>query len=663
MTQRLQQAGQAALMPRTCPTDAVSTPHRSRSTLAGHDLQQRSSQRQNSVASRGSRTSTPRAARASKTDLPVAASRQGLQSRDSQLHEGGRASRHGLSNQERASSGSRTPARRFVVARPKSGSSLVAPGPPGGARATRLQSRSSGGTHRTSDPAIQTAMSVIGDTLRKTENVLPLVRPGSSSATLVSPSETTSRRDENALPLVRSGSSSGSLVSPNEATQRKDENALPLVRSGSSSGALVSPSQTTLRTGEHMLPLVRSGSSSRVDERPVALAVPQEGDEPACAVSPTLELASAKADSADPFCVSTIAWRSASDWFDALFGFREESYAETRRRLKATPHRNGFWSLQGENGVRYKAGRFSTPNLSELEMEVAKLGGMGALHGRVRVRNVKGDVAEFHSQEENRHATFQVASQFNCLEFPGPRTTPEDGITKYVFDRTQGPACSVACGPATALRNYFIDVGGESGQTCDRQVENLRGMLAELGESSKHITVRNGYTFADDKGLMAVRRALQDSASLRKSCQQGLRVGVHEDVQVTASAWGNCQQRDPDHTVTQVFGSACSVAYSKNGAGLWASFAQLVLFASYEATLWAGLLNALRHDGRAGSRRVFLTCLGGGVFGNPMSWIADAMQAALEKFARVNLEVFIVTYCGPIPDALEDLERRFGSGS
>merc|ERR1712008_78720 len=151
--------------------------------------------------------------------------------------------------------------------------------------------------------------------------------------------------------------------------------------------------------------------------------------------------------------------------------------------------------------------------------------------------------------------------------------------------------------------------------------------------------------FADDRGLMVIRRALQDSTALQKSCQQELRIGIHEDVQVTASGWGRCQQRDSDHTVTQVFGSACSIA-----------------FASYEATLWAGLLTAMHHDGRAGSRRVFLTCLGGGVFGNPMSWISEAMQAALEKFARVNLEVFIVTYSGPIPDALEDLERRFGGG-
>jgi len=603
MTQRLQRAGQAALLARAGATDAVAAPRQSRSSLVGHDLQQRSAQRLQSAASRASGTSTPqgasRAACASKADGTVAANRQGLH-----LHDGGRASTYGMSIQGRPASGSRTPARRSVVARPKSSSRRVAP-EPARAEDTRPQSRSSVGTHRTSDPSIQTIASPNGEALRKTENVLPLLRSGSSS-----------RAEERLLPL-----------------------AVP---------------QNTLAA-----PAVEAAASDKnLQPRDSQL----EANDPTCVAVSAPELSTSNAANAEMFCVPMDAWRSARDWFEALFGFKEESYAGTRRRLKATAHRSGFWSLQGENGVRYKAGRFSAPNLSELEMEAAKLGGMGALYGRVRVRNVKGDVATFHSDVENRHATFQVASQFNCLEFPGPRTTPEDGITKYVFDRTQGPACSVACGPATALRNYFVEVGGESGQTYDRQVENLQGMLAQLGDAGKHITVRNGYTFADDKGLMVVRKALQDSTSLQKSCQQELRIGVHEDVQVTASEWGSCQQRDPDHTVTQVFGSACSVAYSNSNAGHWASFARLVLLASYEATLWAGLLSAMRHDGRAGSRRVFLTCLGGGVFGNPMSWIAEAMQAALEKFARVNLEVFIVTYSGPIPDALEDLERRFGGG-
>mmetsp|Transcript_85947 Transcript_85947/g.165453 ORF Transcript_85947/g.165453 Transcript_85947/m.165453 type:complete len:605 (+) Transcript_85947:64-1878(+) len=591
MTQRLQRAGQSALVARAGTSEAVAAPHRSRSSLIGHDLQQRSAQRQQSSALRHARASTPREARAAKNDGTVTASRQGVQ-----LHDSRRASRHGLSNQIRPASGSRTPARRSVMARPMSGSRRVAT-EPAGADTTPRQSRWSVSTH--CERNIPTPISPIGETLRKHNNVLPCMRSGSDV-----------------------------LHSRVEALF-----AAPLLEVASA--------------GEYL---------QQCNSQP-------ETSELTCAATPALVPATFKDANADLLCVPIDEWRSARDWFEALFGFREQSYAETRRRLKATHDRDGFWSLQGENGVRYKAGQFTTPNLSELELEAVKLGGMGALPGRVTVRNVKGDVAMFHSQFKNRHATFQVASQFNCLEFPGPYVTPEDGITSYVCDRTQGPACSVACGPATALRNYFVEAGGESGQTCDRQVENLQGILAQLGHAGKHITVRNGYTFAADNGLMVVKGVLQDSTSLQKSCQQELRVGVHKDVQVTSSGWGLCQQHDSDQTVTQVFGSACSIAYSAGNTEMWAAFARLVLRASFEAALWVGLLSALRHDGHAGSRRVFLTCLGGGVFGNPMSWIVEAMQAALEKFAHVNLEIFIITYSGPVPDELEDLERRFGSGS
>ena len=76
--------------------------------------------------------------------------------------------------------------------------------------------------------------------------------------------------------------------------------------------------------------------------------------------------------------------------------------------------------------------------------------------------------------------------------------------------------------------------------------------------------------------------------------------------------------RDVDQTVTQVFGSACSVTYSRNPQHLWAPFAKLVLEASYEATLLAAAETALRHGGEGGSKRVYLTALGGGVFGNDM---------------------------------------------
>src|SRR5437763_11859741 len=84
-----------------------------------------------------------------------------------------------------------------------------------------------------------------------------------------------------------------------------------------------------------------------------------------------------------------------------------------------------------------------------------------------------------HRSPENTGALFQVASQFNLLEMVSPTVTPEDGVTRYQHDRTQGPACAIAAGAATIYRNYFAPVGSDHGQTAGRQLDGL----AELGQA------------------------------------------------------------------------------------------------------------------------------------------------------------------------------------
>jgi len=97
----------------------------------------------------------------------------------------------------------------------------------------------------------------------------------------------------------------------------------------------------------------------------------------------------------------------------------------------------------------------------------------------------------------------KVASQFNCLEFVGLRVTPEDGITGYTSDRTQGPACSVACGPATCVRSYFVDMpDGQQGQSVANQIRNLADVSAAIGNepNGHYFEVTNGYTMASAYG-------------------------------------------------------------------------------------------------------------------------------------------------------------------
>lgn len=60
----------------------------------------------------------------------------------------------------------------------------------------------------------------------------------------------------------------------------------------------------------------------------------------------------------------------------------------------------------------------------------------------------------------------------------------------------------------------------------------------------------------------------------------------------------------------------------------------MILEASYEATLWGAVLHALKHRDDPSARIVYLTLLGGGVFGNKLEWIVKAIDGACEVMKK-----------------------------
>jgi hypothetical protein len=333
------------------------------------------------------------------------------------------------------------------------------------------------------------------------------------------------------------------------------------------------------------------------------------------------------------------------DWFEKLTGFKESDYASTRARFAVENGR--LTSLV--NGKSYRTGHLELAKLSELRNRV-KLGHAEA--GRIHVGFVSGDVRTIHLFPEFAGALFQVASQFNLLEMFGPNRTPEDGVTIYQSDPTQGPACAIAAGAATIYRNYFVKVGDQSGQTRDRQLN----ALADIGSALKVRlppdvgvlwSMTNGYALCTQASLGAITQLLDDSTPEEIDELRGqLRIGIHHDVEVTDA-------RDPLPTVSQAFCSALPVAYSTIGPLHWASFARLILEAAYEATLWAAVLNAQRR-----SKTVLLTSLGGGAFGNDESWIEDSLRRALKLASGFELDVKLVSYGRPSP-AFCRIEEEF----
>ena len=330
------------------------------------------------------------------------------------------------------------------------------------------------------------------------------------------------------------------------------------------------------------------------------------------------------------------------DWFETLTGFRETTYDDTRAKLEVAGSR--LTSLV--NGRDYGVGKLELVSLHELRARVASA---GAAQGRLKVSIVRGDVRAMHQLPENAGALFQVASQFNLLEMVGPSVTPEQGVTRYQHDRTQGPACAMAAGAATIYRNYFAEVDGKAGQTAARQLDGLADVGAALGAAlGKPVSalwdMQNGYALCTRAGLDAIAQHLHELSPEQVDVLRGkLSIGMHSDVEVTDAPGNNRPQ------VSQVFCSALPVAYTRVAAAHWKPFASLVLDAAYEATLLAAVLNRQR----GASSVVLLTSLGGGAFGNSDDWIFAAMRRALKLVAEFDLAVRIVSYGSPPAEVLE----------
>ena len=335
------------------------------------------------------------------------------------------------------------------------------------------------------------------------------------------------------------------------------------------------------------------------------------------------------------------------DWFERLTGFREREYEETRDRLAV----DGQRLTSRVNGSSFAIGSLELVSLADLRERV-RSGDRGP--GRLRVRLVQGDVRAMHQDPANAGALFQVASQFNLLEMVSQDVTPEDGVTIYQGDQTQGPACAIAAGAATIYRNYFAPVNGIAGQVHDRQLDGLADLGAALARATGRSvaslwSMRNGYALCKREGLAAISKAIASSSDEEIDRLRGLlRIGMHWDVEVTDSA------RSPGPMVSQAFCSALPVAYTSIPSVEWAAFAHLVLEAAYEATIWAAVLNARRDA----SNVVLLTRLGGGVFGNEETWIHAAMERALRRAADFDLDVRVVSRGAPSP-RMQTMASRF----
>ncbi|MDX5317796.1 MAG: hypothetical protein LPK38_00295, partial [Actinomycetes bacterium] len=223
----------------------------------------------------------------------------------------------------------------------------------------------------------------------------------------------------------------------------------------------------------------------------------------------------------------------------------------------------------------YAGGRFAARPIGELRAAVT-----GRSAPTLSVIAGGGPLADIGALQAwaGRGTLFQVASQFNCLESPGPYLVE---VADYVHDSTQGPRASISAFPGTLVRHYAAPdgLGGTFTQSGDRQLDLLADALPpEVGR------VHAGYLKAHHVDAQRAAEALADRFD-------AIRVGVHDDVEVVLGAdWRGAVAGRP--RIAQVFTSTLAAGMYGGGeqvTGALAEVCRQLLRAAYLGTLLAAI--------------------------------------------------------------------------
>ena len=303
----------------------------------------------------------------------------------------------------------------------------------------------------------------------------------------------------------------------------------------------------------------------------------------------------------------------------------EAAVREDPRRISFDADETATVSVPGRS---YAAGRFETPTIGELRTRAAARASTGApAEPRFAVVLGADPVTDIGALQAVASAgtLFEVASQFNCLEAPGPYLT---AIADYFHDSTQGPRAAVSAFPGALVRHYAAASadGTRFVQSGARQINLLAdavpGSIAE---------VASGYLRSHDvKNIPGLARALEDGFD-------AIRVGVHDDVQVVLGYdWDGAV--NGDRRIAQVLTSTYASGYSNHGAlgGHEEAICRQLLKAANLGTLLAAV--------GLGKRTVVLTAIGGGVFANPHRLIWESILWALDQVAPLLPEPLEVIF-------------------
>ena len=377
------------------------------------------------------------------------------------------------------------------------------------------------------------------------------------------------------------------------------------------------------------------------------------------------------------------------NWFNQVFVFDElplgHSFTSFNVKKSTTNH-----ILMTVKGAEIDVGVFRYMSVADL-LKTASENTSAVASAADPTNNLKyymmtSPAHTVHTTPGYHDSIFQVASQFNALEMLTPTQTPQKGITIYHADNTQGPVCAMVCPFGTLYRNYFCmpdagkqledksvnvnpQIGTPAGGTGsgNNQINTLTELM-KIDVCFKDLRFQNGYIFVKDKPqLDAINKYLLIPENFW-TAMMAIKYVIQEDTPVVNLSDGTIMGQ----IVSQIYCSAYPVSYSTEpdpatkaqrvpGTNKkdYELLSSMILHAVYYSTLAYAVTRITPDETR---KKVFLTKVGGGAFGNDVSLIDNAIYNAVRHFTAYPIDVHIVDYKGPTTieppmDPIEPLKK------
>ncbi len=263
------------------------------------------------------------------------------------------------------------------------------------------------------------------------------------------------------------------------------------------------------------------------------------------------------------------------------------------------------------------------------------------------------DVRTLVALPENKNAGFQVASTFfGMLE--GGMDNPREELTNMLKGAAQGEEISIATAPATIYRKYFY---------------TQPYLLKYLGNKAKVFINKKGLPSININSALEYQYDINDMQQVSIGLHQGAVVsnGPAEDpfkkpeptdrqLQLPIAVQPNgLIDQNKTQTVNLLFTAAYSIRNREDLAlnDKVRSFCQMLLDASYEATLKDLALTQ--------QPKVFLTLMGAGAFGNPISWVGEALSKKVitNTINNYGLDVTLIYRMDKKPHRTAEKDAQF----